>query len=242
MLSERHPVGPGNALPYVILTGPGALTNFRPLSRPVVGKAVESSDQTREFMKVTVSGKQVDVGESLRSNVVERITSGASKYFDRAIEGQVVFAREGVGYRVDVAVHAGSGITVQSHATSDDMHAAFDMAADRIEKRLRRYKRRLVDHHHAAAGAVPEEEFRQYVLAPEDESPGEAQVTGDNPAIVAETSVRIHTLSVGEAVMRMELAELPVLLFRNSGNRGLNLVYRRADGNIGWIETDNLGP
>ncbi|MBL27545.1 MAG: ribosomal subunit interface protein [Rhodospirillaceae bacterium] len=194
-------------------------------------------------MKVTVSGKQVDVGESLRSNVIERITSGASKYFDRAIEGQVVFAREGIGYRVDVTVHAGTGVTVQSHATNDDMHAAFDVAADRIEKRLRRYKRRLVDHHHAhaAAGAIPEEEARQYVLAAEDESSGEAQATGDNPAIVAETSIRIHTLSVGEAVMRMELAELPVLLFRNSGNKELNLVYRRADGNIGWIETDNLG-
>jgi len=201
-------------------------------------------------MQVSVSGKQVVVDEALRESASERLASSVNKFFDRALEGQVNFSRDGMNHRVDISVHAGSGITVQSHAASDDMRGAFDMALDRIEKRLRRYKRRLIDHHQArlaaAEQAANEMEGRQYVLAAEPVEEEEEQndtdaEEGSEPVIIAESTLTIPTLTVSEAVMRMELAELPVLLFRNSRNDDLNVVYRRPDGNVGWIETNNLG-
>ncbi len=194
-------------------------------------------------MQLSVSGKQVDVGDALRGHVEERLIAAISKHFDRAIEAQVQFSREGHMIRTDISVHAGSGILLRGHATADDIWISFDQASDRVVKRLRRFKRRLIDHHpHQAAPETPETTARQVVLAgqaEEESEAGEAPETGA-PVTIAETTTTIHTLTVADAVMRMELAELPVLMFRNSAHGGLNVVYRRDDGNIGWIDPHHL--
>lgn len=178
-------------------------------------------------MQLSVSGKQIDVGEPLRAHVGRRMASGVGKYFDRAIEAQVQFSRARHLFRTDISVHAGRGVAVQAHGEADDIFAAFDTAADRVEKRLRRYKRRLIDHRadkpEPAAAAAP---------APAD---------GAEPVTIAETTAPIDTLTVSEAVKRLELGESPVLLFRNSGHGRLNVVYRRGDGNIGWLDPAEAG-
>jgi ribosomal subunit interface protein len=186
-------------------------------------------------MQLTISAKQVDISDGLRTHVEHRLTAGVKKYFDRAIDAQVQFARARHIFRSDIAVHAGSGISVRGQGEADDMESAFDIAADRVEKRLRRFKRRLVDHHRA--GPTRETQARQVVLAAgEDDGEADRDDAAGGPVTIAETTTSLHTLTVSEAVMRLELAELPVLVFRNSAHGALNVVYRRADGNIGWID------
>lgn len=193
-------------------------------------------------MQLLVNGKQVDIGPELHDHVSERLQSGVSKYFDRALNAHVHFSREGQSIRTEISVHAGAGIHLQSHALAKDKAAAFDMAADRMEKRLRRHKRRLVSVHHGRQGdqqSAPVEDptetsepARQIVLAGEDDG----VELGDNPVTIAESTTEIRSLTVGEAVMRLELGGEAVLMFRNSGHGGLNVVYHRADGNVGWID------
>jgi len=185
-------------------------------------------------MDVQVNGKQIDIGDALRSHVIDRMAERVSKYFDRAVDGHVTFSREAHLIRVDCAVHAGHGIDMQSHASAEDPYASFDQALDRIEKRLRRYKRRLRNHHHAGKGDLESVPAASYVLAGEDEAAEEPEDL--LPVIVAETRTEIPTTTVGAAVMRMDLADSPVFMFRNSAHGGLNVVYRRPDGNIGWID------
>lgn len=187
-------------------------------------------------MHITVTGKQVDVGEALRDHVETRVTTGTEKYFGDPIDAQVVFSREGHLHRVDCSVHVGAGIFVKSHASAEDVYATFDAAADRIEKQLRRYKRRLRNHHKATP--VEMLEAQSYVLSAEQEEerdePDDAQ-----PMIIAESTTDIPTVSVSEAVMRMDLANVPALMFRNRAHGELSVVYRREDGNIGWIDPKN---
>ncbi|MDP6832300.1 MAG: ribosome-associated translation inhibitor RaiA [Alphaproteobacteria bacterium] len=185
-------------------------------------------------MQILVSGKQLDVGDALRSHVDERLQSGVAKYFAKPMDAHVVFSKEGQGFRADCSVHVGQGMHAQARAEAGDIYQAFDQASDRLEKRLRRYKRRLRDHHGHDRPAPDDYMAQSYVLAPEsetDEVPEEFQ-----PVIVAEHTSDIHRRSVGEAVTQLDLAELPVLMFRNSGNGHLNVVYRRPDGHIGWID------
>ena len=186
-------------------------------------------------MQITVTGKQIDVGEALRNHVEERMVSGAKKYFGDPIDAQVVFSREGSHHRVDCSVHVGAGIFVKSHASSEDAYAGFDAAADRVEKRLRRYKRRLRNHHKTSP--VEFLEAQSYVLSAEEEDQDEPE--GEQPVIIAEATTDIPTVTVSEAVMRMDLANVPVLMFRNRAHGGLSVVYRREDGNIGWIDPKN---
>ncbi|HUN49998.1 MAG TPA: ribosome-associated translation inhibitor RaiA [Candidatus Sulfotelmatobacter sp.] len=189
-------------------------------------------------MQIQVSGKQIDIGDALRGHVAERLEALVGKYFDRAIEASVVFAREAHLFSADCLVHVGSGISVQSHAKAAEIHASFDAALERIDKRLRRYKRRLRNHHaNRKDHGGPAEQAPAYVLAAEpdshDEEPAELK-----PVIVAESMTAIEVLSVGEAVMRLDLTEQPALMFRNRAHGGLNVIYRRADGNIGWIDPE----
>jgi ribosomal subunit interface protein len=193
-------------------------------------------------MQLSVTGKQIDVGSALRGHIETSLESAVAKYFDNAIEGAVVLAREAHLLRADILVRVGRGIMVQSHGEATDAYAAFDAAADKIAKRLRRYKRRLRDHHKNRANSFEILRASQYILAPEK---GSGEMEASNPVIVAEMSTEIGTMTVGEAVMRMDLAELPAMLFRNSAHGGLNLVYRRPDGNVGWIdpqESQAAGP
>ena len=192
-------------------------------------------------MHIAVTGKQVDVGDALRDHVEDRITAGAEKYFGNPIDAQVVFSREGHLYRVDCSVHVGAGIHVEAHATAGDAYAGFDTAAERVEKRLRRYKRRLRNHHKSAP--VEMVEASSYILSPEaeqeDQEDQEDQSDDAQPVIVAESTTDIPTVSVSEAVMRLDLANVPVFMFRNSAHGGLSVVYRREDGNFGWIDPKN---
>jgi ribosomal subunit interface protein len=188
-------------------------------------------------MQLTVTGKQIDTGDALRRHVEASLDSILGKYFKTAIEAHVVFSKEAHLSRAEVSIHIGRGIVVNAGAAAVDTYAAFDAAAERIAKRMRRYKRRLRDHHmKVRESSETGERARDYVLAPlaeevEDDGRG-------GPAVVAEMSTDLPNLTVGEAVMRMDLADAPVLLFRNRSHGELNLVYRRADGNVGWIDPE----
>jgi ribosomal subunit interface protein len=188
-------------------------------------------------MQLSVTGKQIETGDALRRHVEASLTSILGKYFKTAIEAHVVFAKEAHLSNAEVSVHIGRGIVVNAGATASEPYAAFDGAAERVAKRLRRYKRRLRDHHAKAREPAETGEIaRAYVLAPVDDEAEEE--VGGGPAVVAEMSTELPNLTVGEAAMRMDLADAPVLLFRNRSHGELNLVYRRADGNIGWIDPE----
>ncbi len=189
-------------------------------------------------MDISVKGKNLDVGDALRSHAEDHLGSVVTKYFNHAIDASVTFSREGQSMCVDISVHPGPrGLVVQSGSESEDPYSAFDGALERVAKQLRRYKRRLANHH--AKGRTSEETLpaQQYVIQSDD---GEGEVAEDaQPAVIAEMETEIATLTVSEAVMRMELGELPMVMFRNSAHGGLNAIYRRPDGNIGWIDPAN---
>lgn len=184
-------------------------------------------------MQLSVSGKHIDVGDSLRAHVGEVLEAAVDRHFGGAIEAKVVFARERHLFRADISVHVARGMVVQSHAEAADAYAAFDGATERLETRLQRYKGRLIDRRRGRAPEEPTEAVPHYVLATDAavEDPGHGR-----PAIVAELTSEIATLTVGEAVMRMDLGDLPILMFRNRSHGGLNVVYRRPDGTVGWID------
>jgi ribosomal subunit interface protein len=188
-------------------------------------------------MTIQISGKQVDVGDALRGKIQDRIADVVDKHFGRPSDGQVTIAREGSGFRADVSLHLASGVRLQAHGEGYEAHAAFEDALQKIEKRLRRYKRRLRDHHTAQRSHKVEQALAYVIQSPDtidDEPEGD---TGEPaPIIIAETRSEVKTLSVSAAVMKMDLAELPALLFRNAATDRLNVVYRRPDGHIGWID------
>ncbi len=184
-------------------------------------------------MALRVSGKNVDIGEALRTHVEDRVDEALSKYFDGGYNGNVTIGREGSGFRSECKLHLDTGVILQASGDSQDARSSFDQAADRIEKRLRRYKRKLKDHK-TNGGTREEIEAQSYILAATDE---QDEVPEDfSPIVIAETSSAVKTLTVGMAVMELDLSEAPVVVFKNAGNGGLNVVYRRSDGNIGWVD------
>lgn len=184
-------------------------------------------------MKLSVTGKQIDVGDALRSHIESTIDGTVSKYFDNAIEGSVVIAKHGRQFRADISVHIGHNFLLQGHCEADDAYAAFDTACQRIATRLRRHKSRLRDRRRLGKDEAAEVLVAsQYILKGDEEEAEHA----DNPVVVAEMATEIDTLTVGEAVMRMDLADVPAMLFRNRAHGGLNMVYRRNDGHVGWID------
>jgi ribosomal subunit interface protein len=189
-------------------------------------------------MHINISGHQLDVGNALRAHITESLEAVVEKYFGKAIDASVVLTRERFTIRADLSIHIGRDIYVRAHESADDAYAAFDVATAHLGKRLRRHKRRLRDHH-AAREHAESERAQQYILAPYEpvaDDADDAGETGDHPVIVAEDQTVIENLTVSEAVMRMDLADVPALVFRNAGNGGLNVVYRRSDGNVGWID------
>jgi ribosomal subunit interface protein len=192
-------------------------------------------------MQITVSGKQVDLSDALRTRVSAQMDTIAGKYFDHALEAQVTFSRARSFFTCDINVHAGRGLQLRGEGEAADANTAFDDAAEHIAKRLRRYRRRLNDHHREMVHREYPESARQYILREEasasDTAEGDARPPDEAYAtVVVETQTDIAVLSVGEAVMRMDLADQAVLMFRNRGNGALNVVYRRGDGHIGWID------
>jgi ribosomal subunit interface protein len=192
-------------------------------------------------MQITVAGKQVDISDALRTRVSTSMDTIAGKYFDHLIEAHVTFSRARSFFTCDINVHAGRGLQLRGEGEAADANTAFDDAAEHIAKRLRRYRRRVNDHHRDMATRDQPEAARQFILREEDDSTEVAVVDGRTAdaafaTVVAETQTEIAILSVGEAVMRMDLADQVVMMFRNSANGVLNVVYRREDGHIGWID------
>ncbi|MGW9229896.1 ribosome hibernation-promoting factor, HPF/YfiA family [Pseudorhizobium sp. NPDC055634] len=189
-------------------------------------------------MNVRVSGKQMEIGDSFRQRIEDQIGEAVAKYFDGGYAGQVIVEKSGSRFSADCKIHLDTGIVLHAAGQANDPQLCFDAAAERIEKRLRRYKRKLKDHHGGSHGngqaeiaytvmdAIPEEDEE----LPEDFA----------PTIVAESSKQLRTMSVATAVMALDMTDEPILLFRSPGKEDLNIVYRRNDGNIGWIDSTNI--
>lgn len=190
-------------------------------------------------MRYQITGKQIDIGNALQSHVKTELSAVVRKYAERPTDAVVTFSKNAHEYVCEATVHLSTGLTAQAKAHDNEIYAAFDKCNEKMEKQLRRYKRRLKDHHRAREHPIELSDAATYILAaPEDVDGSEPKTL--QPMIIAEMEAKIPSISVGEAVMHMELAGAPVLVFRNEGNKGINVVYRRDDGNIGWIDPVNV--
>jgi ribosomal subunit interface protein len=186
-------------------------------------------------MRYQIVGKQIDIGEALQTHVKTQLDEVLTKYAGRPTDALVVFSRSAHEYVCEATVHLSTGLTAQAKAHATEIYASFEACGEKMDKQLRRYKRRLKNHHRDRTEPVELFGASSYILASEDMSE-ESEPESLQPIIVAETETQIPSLSVGEAVMQMELAGAPVLIFKNERKNGLNVVYRREDGNIGWID------
>jgi ribosomal subunit interface protein len=196
-------------------------------------------------MQVQVTGKHVDVGEALRSRVSDELSSSIGKYFDRGGGGgaDVVVSREGHSFKVDCAVTLASGQQLTTQGLGGDAHLAFDAAIAKMQKRIRRYKNRLTDHSPQAQARQQQETAAYTVLQSPDDGPDEEDYDGapesfPEPMVIAETETKIDVMTVSMAVMELDLSESQTIVFRNAAHGGLSVVYRRPDGNIGWIDPE----
>jgi ribosomal subunit interface protein len=196
-------------------------------------------------MTVRVSGKSISVGEALRGRVSERTDEVLRKYFDGNSTGHITLSKDGFGFRTDCALHLDSGITLEAESNAADAYASADQALVLIEKRLRRYKSRLKDRSerkaHAAAAALAEMDAPSYVIeAPASE--GEDEVTAYNAVIIAEATTSLKRLSVSEAVMELDLTGVACIVFQHGSSGRVNIIYRRPDGNVGWVDPPAVNP
>lgn len=189
-------------------------------------------------MSVRVSGKHMEIGDSFRERIEGHIGDAVAKYFDGGYSSQVTVVKSGSRFSADCKVHLDTGIVLHAAGEANDPQGSFDAAAERIEKRLRRYKRRLKDHH-AGNHQNGNAEVAYTVM---DGVPDETEEVPEDfaPTIVAESSKQLKTMTVATAVMALDMTDEPVLLFRTPGKEHLNIVYRRNDGNIGWIDATNI--
>jgi len=191
-------------------------------------------------MSFRVSGKNLDVGEALRQRINERIAEAMVKYFDGGYSGHVTIAKEGFWFRTECAIHLDSKITLQAEGRAPDAYASADQAALRVEKRLRRYHRRLKDHRSERPEGRGAVDAASYVIAaPEQDD--DTELESFTPVIIAESTTRLKQLSVSDAVMELDMTGAPVLVFRHAAHGGINVVYRRADGHFGWIDPPRHG-
>ena len=186
-------------------------------------------------MPFRVSGKNIDIGEALRERVSARVVEALSKYFNGGYSGHVTVEKEGFGFRTECAIHLDSGITLHTEGMAADAYSSADQAALRIEKRLRRYKRRLKDRSASQNGNAAGAGAPSYVIAaPDLES--EEETTAFNPVIITESTTALERLSVSDAVMELDMTGATVIVFRHAVSGRVNMVYRRRDGNIGWVD------
>ena len=189
-------------------------------------------------MQTTVQGKQMELGDALRTHVEGKLEDINTKYFNRAIDAIVTFSPEGHAYiKTHISFRVGKDIMVSSDATENDPYAAFDQAAGKVAKQLQRYKQKLRDHHQRLDQA-PAENFlpaKDYTFSSEQDNDKEQE---SDHLVIAEIDTNIQTMSPSDAAMRLDLSGQPALMFRNAGHKGLNMVYRRADGNVGWVDPD----
>ena len=191
-------------------------------------------------MRYKITGKQIDIGDALQTHVKQGVNAAIEKYAERPTDASVTFSKDAHEYTCETTVHLSTGLTAQAKANSTEIYAAFEKCCDKMEKQLRRYKRRLKDHHKDRSDPVEFGPAGMYVLSA-DEDVWETKDSGLQPIIIAEMEARVPTLSVGDAVMQMELAGTPLLVFRNEKHGGVNVVHRRDDGNVGWIDPRGNG-
>lgn len=188
-------------------------------------------------MTLQVTGKNVDAGGAFQSYITEKIESVLEKYIGPEISGHVRLEKERTTFRTDCSIRLNTGLVLEARGAGSDAYASADAAIERLEKRVRRYKRRLKDHHNGRTAQKQHIEVpaRDYTVQAGEEtsSPNDDL---DNPIIIAENEVALSEITVSEAVMRLDLGDKSFLVFRNAGNGGINVVYRREDGNIGWID------
>lgn len=189
-------------------------------------------------MSIQVTGKNIDIGEALRFYIVDRIDQTLDKFMGNATSGHVRIEKDGKHFRTDCSLHLESGLDLESKGESHDVYASADAALERLEKRLRRYKRRLKNHHqnHREGQKLVATTAPYYVIEQKEEEEEEETTIEDVPLIIAENETNINEFAVSDAVMHMDLAERSVLVFRNASHGRINIVYRRTDGNIGWID------
>ena len=187
-------------------------------------------------MPFRVSGKNLDIGEALRGRVNTRVADAMAKYFDGGFSGHVTVAKDGFGFRTECAIHLDSGVTLHTEGMAADAYSSADQAALRIEKRMRRYKQRLKDRPtRGKTDGVGNAGAPSYVIAaPDHES--EEEITDFNPVIIAESTTTLERLSVSDAVMELDMTGAPVVVFCHAVSGRVNMVYRRRDGNIGWVD------
>ena len=186
-------------------------------------------------MDIRISGHQIDTGAALQEHAADRLGAIVDKYFDKAISSQVTFGKAPAGaFTCDIITHVMQGLVLKAQGSAHDAHIALDDAVAKIDNQLRRYKRRLTDRHEQADHARGEEEAAYTIFAVEEDE--EEEVVADAPLVIAETRVDIPTASVADAVMMMDLRNTTALFFKNAGTGRHNMVYRRADGSIGWVE------
>ena len=188
-------------------------------------------------MELSVKGKQLDVGDALRTHIEQSLETILNKYFGDALDVNVTLTKDAYLYRATVVAHVSKGIRLEANGAAGEPYPAFDLAAERLSKRLRRHKRKLRDH--KPEGGRDTIEAQHYILSGEKEQTAEDTTTAEQdtaPLVVAEMAEKIPTLSVSLAVMRLDLEDLPAMMFHNSAHGGLNMIYRRSDGNIGWVD------
>ena len=187
-------------------------------------------------MRYQISGKQIDIGAALQTHVETEMGETLAKYAGRPTEAYIVFSKSGHEHVAESVVHLSTGLTVQATGKDTEIYAAFDACCEKMDKQLRRYKRRLKDHQRDRPDPVEVSGGGSYILAATKDDSDEDEQVSDAPVIVAETEAKIPSISVSEAVMRMELANSHVMVFRNEKQGRINVVYKRDDGNIGWID------
>ena len=199
-----------------------------------------SARQNYTKMTIKITGKNVDLGESLRSYALDRVETALGKFSGRPVSGQISVEKNHDGFSTQCAIHLESGLDMQSAGNGSDAYGSVDSAMERLEKRLRRYKRRLKSHPQGTVNPalLLDSAGIDYVIDVERtaESPGDEGDGAGAPAVIAEKPARIRAMAVSDAVMQMDLADQPFLVFRNAAHGGINVVYRRPDGNIGWID------
>lgn len=189
-------------------------------------------------MRYQISGRQIDVGEALQTHVKAELGEVVEKYAQRPTEAVIVFSREAHEHVCEAVVHLSTGLNAQAKGHASEIYAAFESCREKLDKQLRRYKRRLKDHHRDRMAPVEFAGGSSYILAASVE-PEDVEPEGLQPMIIAEMETKVPSITVGEAVMQLELAGHRMLVFRNEGHGGVNVVYRRDDGNIGWIDPRN---
>lgn len=186
-------------------------------------------------MRYQISGMHIDIGQALQTHVKNELNDAVTKYAERPTDANVVFSKSGHEYVCETTIHLSTGLTAQAKASDAEIYAAFDSCCGKMEKQLRRYKRRLKDHHKDRPNPVELMEASSYILASDDENE-DSEPDSLQPIIIAEMETKIPSISVGEAVMQLELSGASFLVFKNEGKQSVNVVYRRDDGNVGWIE------